>query len=100
MRARVWSRLTLTLYFPAERGTADSIAVRRLPRRCIGRSLTTYGVRTAIIPQPMSTPTAAGVIAPGGGVTRPAGAPLPRGGAGLSAEWGGGKGIPPPGPAL
>src|SRR4051794_24485447 len=94
MRARVWSRLTLALYFPAERGTADSIAVRRPPRRCIGRSLTTYGVRTAIIPQPMSTPTAAGMIAPSVGMTDPTVAPLPRWASGISAMCGWMKGIP------
>ena len=35
------------------------------------------GVRTAIMPQPMSTPTAAGMIAPSVGSTVPTVAPLP-----------------------
>ena len=35
-------------------------------------------LRTAIIPQPMSTPTAAGMMAPLVGITEPTVAPLPR----------------------
>ena len=44
-------------------GTACSIAERR-PLRLSGRSEAVSVVRVAIIPQPMSTPTAAGTIAP------------------------------------
>ena len=35
-------------------------------------------VRTAIMPQPMSTPTAAGMIAPLVGITEPTVAPMPE----------------------
>ena len=45
-------------------------------------------VRTAIIPQPMSTPTAAGMTAPSVGMTLPTVAPLPRWASGMSATWG------------
>lgn len=45
-------------------------------------------VRTAIMPQPMSTPTAAGMIAPSVGMTEPTVAPLPRCASGISARCG------------
>ena len=45
-------------------------------------------VRTAIMPQPMSTPTAAGMIAPTVGMTLPTVAPLPRCASGISARCG------------
>jgi hypothetical protein len=50
-------------------------------------------VRTAIIPQPMSTPTAAGMIAPSVGMTDPTVAPLPRCASGISARYGWMNGI-------
>lgn len=46
------------------------------------------GVRTAIMPQPMSTPTAAGMIAPSVGMTDPTVAPLPRCASGIIARCG------------
>ena len=45
-------------------------------------------VRTAIMPQPMSTPTAAGMIAPSVGMTDPTVAPMPRWASGISARCG------------
>ncbi len=45
-------------------------------------------VRTAIMPQPMSTPTAAGMMAPSVGMTEPTVAPLPRCASGMSARCG------------
>src|SRR5262245_16656277 len=42
-----------------------------------GRSLAVSDVRAAIMPQPMSTPTAAGMIAPTVAMTLPTVAPLP-----------------------
>src|ERR1700740_513299 len=59
-------------------GTAFSMAVR-IPLRSSGRSRAFRSVCTAIMPQPMSTPTAAGIIAPLGGITLPTGAPLHSG---------------------
>ena len=53
-----------------------------------GRSAAVNWVRTAIIPQPMSTPTAAGMIAPSVGMTLPTVAPLPRWASGISATCG------------
>ena len=50
-------------------------------------------VLTAIIPQPMSTPTAAGMIAPRVGITDPTVAPLPRWASGISARCGWMNGI-------
>jgi hypothetical protein len=50
-----------------------------------GRSFAVRLVRTAIIPQPMSTPTAAGMIAPFVGTTLPTVAPLPRCTSGIAA---------------
>jgi len=45
-------------------------------------------VRTAAMPQPMSTPTAAGMIAPSVGITDPTVDPLPRCASGISARCG------------
>ena len=44
-------------------------------------------VRTAIMPQPMSTPTAAGTIAPLVAMTEPTVAPLPKCTSGMMATW-------------
>ena len=57
-------------------GTARSIA-ERSGARSSGRSAATRSVRQAIIPQPMSTPTAAGMIASTVGMTEPMVAPMP-----------------------
>ena len=51
-------------------GTARSIAARIAPRSS-GRSSARRLVRTAIMPHPRSTPTAAGMIAPRVGMTLP-----------------------------
>ena len=40
------------------------------------------------MPQPMSTPTAAGMIAPSVGMTEPTVAPMPRWASGMSATCG------------
>jgi hypothetical protein len=77
------------LYRPADRGTARSMSPRSGasgPRSRI--SATDHGVRTAIMPQPMSTPTAAGMIASRVGSTEPTVAPLPRCASGMSATCG------------
>jgi len=50
-------------------------------------------VRTAAIPQPMSTPTAAGMIAPNVGMTEPTVEPLPRWASGIRATCGKMNGI-------
>ncbi len=55
-------------------GTAFSMA-RRTFRSESGSSSATSEVCTAIMPQPMSTPTAAGMIAPTVGMTEPTVAP-------------------------
>jgi hypothetical protein len=57
-------------------GTVSSIANRNGNKLC-GRSLAVRLVRVAIMPQPISTPTAAGMIAPLVGITEPTVAPLP-----------------------
>jgi hypothetical protein len=44
-------------------------------------------VRAAIMPQPISTPTAAGMIAPTVGITLPMVEPLPRCTSGITARW-------------
>ena len=44
-------------------------------------------VLTAIMPQPISTPTAAGMIAPFVGTTDPTVAPMPRCTSGITAKW-------------
>ncbi|KAG1530797.1 hypothetical protein G6F50_017080 [Rhizopus delemar] len=62
-------------------------------RRSSGRSLARSVVRTAAMPQPMSTPTAAGMIAPRVGITEPTVAPLPRCTAGSTATHGPTNGI-------
>ena len=47
-----------------------------MPCRLSGRWLTCKEVFTAIMPQPISTPTAAGMIAPRVGITLPTVAPI------------------------
>lgn len=66
-------------------GTACSMALRRACRLS-GRSAATSEVRAAIIPQPISTPTAAGMIAPRVGITLPMVEPLPRCTSGITAR--------------
>ena len=65
----MWSRVTAVLYRPADSGTASSMATP--DGSAVGREVVAAvsWVRTAIIPQPMSTPTAAGMIAPSVGMT-------------------------------
>ena len=58
-RRSVCSRLIVRFAAPALSGTARSIAWRS-GLRSSGRSLVAYWVRTAIMPQPMSTPTRPG----------------------------------------
>jgi hypothetical protein len=65
-------------------GTAFSIAARTAARLS-GRSLALSEVSTAIMPQPMSTPTAAGMIAPTVGITLPTVAPMPQCTSGIAA---------------
>ena len=68
-------------------GTACSIAART-SRRLSGRSFAVRVVWTAIIPQPMSTPTAAGITAPTVGMTLPTVAPMPQWTSGITAtHW-------------
>ena len=67
-------------------GTAFSIAVR-IGRSESGRSLAVSEVCTAIMPQPMSTPTAAGTTAPRVGTTLPIVAPMPQWTSGITATW-------------
>lgn len=65
-------------------GTAFSIA-ERMPSRVSGRSLAISEVRAAIMPQPISTPTAAGITAPLVGITEPTVAPIPTCTSGMAA---------------
>ncbi|MCY1305884.1 hypothetical protein D9M70_557110 [compost metagenome] len=76
-----WSRRPKVLPW----GTARSMALRR-PWRLSGRSAALREVRAAIMPQPMSTPTAAGMIAPTVGITLPMVEPLPRCTSGMTAR--------------
>ena len=50
-------------------------------------SLAVSEVRVAIMPQPMSTPTAAGMMALLVGITEPTVAPIPRCTSGIAATW-------------
>ena len=61
---------------PKPTGTAASICDRSRARSS-GRSSARSEVRTAVIPQPMSTPTAAGDTASRIAITEPTVAPLP-----------------------
>src|SRR4029453_15080401 len=72
---------------PPDSGPARSIAVRSAARSPVSSSRW-YWVRTAAIPHPMSTPTAAGMIAPRVGIPEPTVAPLPRCASGISATCG------------
>ena len=80
---------------PADSGTAEAIAwcssCRSRPAALT--SARVNWVRTARIPQPMSTPTAAGMIAPTVGMTDPTVAPMPRCASGINARYGWMKGI-------
>lgn len=57
----------------------------RIAARLFGRSLAPSVVCTAIMPQPMSTPTAAGITAAIVGITLPTVAPIPRCTSGIAA---------------
>ena len=59
----------------------------RRRRRPSGSSLAVRLVRTAPMPQPMSTPTAAGETAPFIAMTLPTVAPLPKCTSGMTATW-------------
>jgi len=63
------------------------MALRRA-LRLSGRSLAVSDVRTAFMPQPMSTPTAAGMMAPSVGITEPTVAPNPKCTSGMAATYG------------
>jgi hypothetical protein len=65
-------------------GTSRSMAPRIFPR-LVGRSLAWSESRTAFIPQPMSTPTAAGMTAALVGITLPTVAPIPACTSGIAA---------------
>jgi hypothetical protein len=65
-------------------GTARSIA-ERSGARLSGRSAAPRVVLQAIIPQPMSTPTAAGMMARRVGITEPTVAPMPKCTSGIAA---------------
>ncbi|MEJ1970744.1 MAG: hypothetical protein WDN03_19260 [Rhizomicrobium sp.] len=67
-------------------GTAFSIAAR-IAARLSGRSLAVSAVRAATMPQPISTPTAAGMIAPLVAITEPTVAPMPQCTSGIAATW-------------
>jgi hypothetical protein len=82
------------LLLPSDNGTRASIARRSNPRFRPARTPASSNcVRTAIIPHPMSTPTAAGMIAPLVGITDPTVAPFPRCASGISARCGKMNGI-------
>ena len=91
-RAAPHSASTRWLERPAESGIADEIARCNAARSPV-RSASANWVRTAIMPQPMSTPTAAGMIAPTVGITLPTVAPLPRCASGIKARCGRTNGI-------
>ncbi|MCY1246253.1 hypothetical protein D9M72_594680 [compost metagenome] len=77
----------LRLLCPADSGITRSMASRSRFRSG-GRSVRKYCVLTAIMPQPMSTPTAAGITASRVGMTDPTVAPFPRWASGISARCG------------
>jgi hypothetical protein len=66
----------VALCWPNPTGTTASMRDRS-PRRVSGRSLAVSEVRTAAMPQPMSTPTAAGETASRNAITEPTVAPFP-----------------------
>jgi hypothetical protein len=57
----------------------------RNARKLSGRSFAASVVSTAIMPQPRSTPTAAGMMAPSVGMTLPTVAPMPQCTSGMAA---------------
>ena len=65
-------------------GTDFSIAARNL-YKLSGRVFAFRDKRTAFMPQPISTPTAAGTIAPRMGITEPTVAPIPACTSGIAA---------------
>jgi len=84
---RAADSVSVVLYEPADNGTARSIAPRRSDSPGPSSSRC-HWVRTAAMPQPMSTPTAAGMIARNVGMTEPTVAPLPRCASGIRAMCG------------
>ena len=67
--------VTFALFLPALMGIRRSMAARTADGTAISARLS--GVRTAIMPQPISTPTAAGMTAPWVASTVPTVAPFP-----------------------
>jgi hypothetical protein len=85
---------TLRLWCPAPSGIARSMASRSGASEPFARSSSTWNwVRTAAMPQPMSTPTAAGMIARSVGITDPTVAPRPTWASGMRAMCGWMNGI-------
>ena len=76
--------VSFRLKAPAPSGMRRSIPVRSFSRLS-GRSLAKNFVLTAIMPQPISTPTAAGMMASLVAMTEPTVAPLPRWQSGMTA---------------
>ncbi len=77
---------TRSCHLPSPAGmTSDRRA--RYRSRSSGSSDSSSDVCTAIIPHPMSTPTAEGITAPSVGITEPTVAPIPRCASGMSATW-------------
>lgn len=70
-----------------------SMASRRSVRLRPSTSSRVNSVRTPIIPQPISTPTAAGMTAPNVGITVPTALPIPLWASGISATCGCTNGI-------
>ncbi len=71
---------------PLPTGTLRSISPR-ISLSESGKSSAFSEVSTAIMPQPISTPTAAGMIAPLVGITEPTVAPMPKCTSGITAMW-------------
>ena len=89
---RVDRRPAILLQAPGSRAPGRAaVRHRALDRRAQRRQVVGQVVRprawscTAIMPQPMSTPTAAGMIAPQVGITEPTVAPMPRCTSGIAA---------------
>jgi hypothetical protein len=81
------SRASGSSCWPKPTGTSRVIWLKTLVSAFSSSSLEVRESCAAIMPQPMSTPTAAGMMARSVGITEPTVAPMPRCTSGIAATW-------------
>ena len=86
-RFAAWVRASRSLWLSKPTGTSREIWLNTFLSELSSSSAAVSESRRAIMPQPISTPTAAGMIALFLGITEPTVAPMPRCTSGIAATW-------------